>query len=160
MNKYLAYLGSAKWRQKSKAFRNVMLNRCSVLPFLKSSDAHHMTYSNLEHEIFLRDVVPLSRGIHSTVHNICRVFFLKYDNHFIRFFVNWLLLRPLCLFWFATLTVLNLLSKIVGHKPISIASMLFASVFGYLTIVSPKYQFINGLFCFITANLYIVFKKK
>ena len=160
MNKYIEYINSDKWHNKSKWFRNVMLNRCAVLPFLKSSDAHHMTYANLEYEIFLRDVVPLSRGVHSTVHNICRVFFLKHDNHSIRFFVNWFLLRPSCLFWFLVLTTLNLASKVVGHKPIAIASILFASVFGYLAIITTKHQLVFNLFCFIFMNLYFVFKKK
>ncbi len=160
-NRYLAYLGSDKWRQKSKAFRNVMLNRCCVLPFLKSNDAHHMTYANLEHEIFLRDVVPLSNFIHDgIVHPIARLIFLKHDNHTIRFFINWLLLRPSCLFWFAVLTLLNLLSKFIGRKNIAIASLMFAFTFGYIASVSLRYQLVYGALCFVFVNVYFVFEKK
>lgn len=160
-NRYLAYLGSDKWRQKSKLFRNVMLNRCCVLPFLRSNDAHHMTYANLEHEIFLRDVVPLSNLIHDgIVHPIARLIFLKHDNHFIRFFINWLLLRPSCLFWFVTLTLLNLLSKIIGRKTIAIASIILAFAFGYIASVNPKYQLTYGAICFVFTNIYFVFEKK
>ena len=157
MNQYLKYINSDTWRNKSKAFRNVMLNRCSVMPFLRSSDGHHMTYANLEHEIFLRDVVPLSKAVHGTVHNISIAFFLKHDNHFIRFFINWLLLRPSCLFWFVTLTVLNLASKFVGRKNIAIVSMASAFTFGYMAIVTTKYQLIYGFLCFVFANFYFVF---
>jgi len=162
-NRYLTYLGSDRWRQKSKSFRNVMLNRCCVLPFLKSNDAHHMTYKNLEHEIFLRDVVPLSKGVHNFVHGAARLIFLKHDNHFIRFFINWLLLRPSCLFWFVTLTLLNLLSllsKVIGRKTIAIASIILAFLFGYMASVSIKYQPIYGALCFVFTNIYFVFEKK
>jgi len=160
MNKYIKYINSEEWHNKSKWFRNIMLNRCAVLPFLKSSDAHHMTYTNLEHEIFLRDVVPLSRCVHSTVHNICRVLFLKHDNHFIRFFVNWLLLRPSCLFWFAVLTLLNLLSKIIGRENLSITLLILTIIAGYLTVGNARYQVICGILTCIFAVTYIVFQKK
>lgn len=158
MNRYIEYINSDKWKQKSRVFRGVMLNRCSVFPFLISNDAHHMTYRNLEHEIFLRDVVPLSKGVHSLVHKVARLGFLKHDNHFIRFILNWVLLRPSCLFWLVSLTLLNIASKIIGRKTVAIASLAFALIFGY--VASVKYQLFYGLLCFAFTNFYFVFENK
>ena len=156
MNKYHTYITSPEWRRKTAIFRHLMRDRCAVLPLLKSNDAHHMTYANLEHEIFLRDCVPLSKVVHlSIVHPVSRLFVYKHDIHFIRFFVNWLFLRPICLFWFLSFLAIGFLSKLIGQKITLTILELLVLVFGYLALLHPIYW----VAVFVFVNFFVVFKK-
>ncbi len=67
-NQYLTYIYSPKWKNKSKHCQKLTKNHCIIFPWLKSHHAHHLTYQNLENEIPIRDIVPLSKTAHSIVH--------------------------------------------------------------------------------------------
>jgi hypothetical protein len=66
--KYSFYIRSPQWRKKASHFRTMTGGRCVLLPWLASTDAHHLTYRHLESEKYLRDCVPLSRNAHDWVH--------------------------------------------------------------------------------------------
>lgn len=153
---YHAYLASPEWHRKASKIQRIMFKRCAVLPFLKSSDTHHMTYRNLEHEMFLRDCVPLSKFIHrDIVHPVSRLFHRKHDIKWIRFCFNWLLLRPSCLFWFIWLGLTLLFIQILGRKiPLTVIEFLVL-VFGYLAIANPIYW----LACYVLGVSFFVFKE-
>lgn len=156
MNDYYTYINSPEWHRKSKAFQRVMFNRCAVFPFLKSHDAHHMTYRNLKHEIFLRDCVPLSKFVHrDIVHPVSRLFHRKHDIRWIRFLFNWLLLRPMCVLWFCVLGMACLFMQAVGRKITLIVLELLVLVFGYLALRHPVYWFA----CYVFGVCFLVFKK-
>lgn len=156
MNRYYTYIHSPEWRRKATVFRHLMRDRCAVLPLLKSNDAHHMTYANLEREIFLRDCVPLSKFIHlGIVHPISRLFLYKHDIHFVRFFVNWLFLRPICLFWFLSFLAIGFLSKLIGQKTTLICLEVLILLAGYLALSRPIYW----VAVFVFVNLFVVFKR-
>jgi hypothetical protein len=67
-NQYLAYIHSTKWKHKSKHCQQLTKYHCIIFPWLRSNHAHHLTYHNLENEIPVRDIVPLSKIAHSIVH--------------------------------------------------------------------------------------------
>ena len=73
--KYLNYIHSEEWREKSKRFRRATGDRCVLFPFLRSNHAHHLTYKNLESEQFVRDCVGLNAWSHDLVHFLykCRI---------------------------------------------------------------------------------------
>ena len=85
---YSFYVRSPQWRKKASNFRTMTGGRCSLLPWLASTDAHHLTYKNLQNEIFLRDCVPLSRTAHAWVHNGFVGKWLWTDIKFRRRFMN------------------------------------------------------------------------
>ena len=160
---YQSYIHSREWQQKSRKYRGIMFNRCSVFPFLKSGSTHHMTYSNLGREVLLRDCVPLSNTTHYyIVHPIARLFHKKHDIHSVRFFVNWLLLRPLFLFWFILLSFLKLWSKLIGRKLVAAIAITLAGIFGYAlwqpTFLLPGYQWFYAIGCYVSLVCYSVFE--
>jgi hypothetical protein len=67
-NQYLAYIYSAKWKNKSKGCQQLTKSHCIIFPWLRTNHAHHLTYRNLKNEIPVRDIVPLSKIAHSIVH--------------------------------------------------------------------------------------------
>jgi hypothetical protein len=67
-NRYKTYIISDTWRSKSKKCRNLNRNRCVLFPWLRSNHAHHLHYRNLESELPVRDIVPLSKIAHNLVH--------------------------------------------------------------------------------------------
>lgn len=91
-NEYLDYIKTPQWRNKSKQIQGMSANHCILFPWLKSNDAHHLTYKNLKNEIPIRDIVPLSRYAHNIVH--LPIFW----KTFLRIWINWLL-RSLAIFW-------------------------------------------------------------
>lgn len=118
MNKYHQYIQSKQWRSKCKFIKSVTCGRDAIFPFLKASHVHHLTYRNLEHELFLRDVIPLHPITHSLIHGICRLGVRRHDIIPIRTALNWLILRPLACLWLLpilALAVLFALAKI-GNK--------------------------------------------
>ena len=147
-NELIKHMNSDAWRRRSRFFRNVMLNRDCVFPFLKSQDAHHMTYRNLKHEIFLRDVVPLNKKFHlGVLHPFMRLYHRKHDIRQLSFLVNWLVLRPSCLFWFLILTPLALLTKAFGWKLVS-TTLLAIALLSATFAMSPSKS--SAIACIIT----------
>lgn len=67
-NFYKSYIISPEWRVKSKACIMKTKNRCVLLPFMLARHTHHLTYKNLGKEMFIRDIVPLSKVAHKLVH--------------------------------------------------------------------------------------------
>lgn len=94
---YQTYIISQKWRSKSSKCQAMTGKRCVLFPWLRSRHAHHLTYKNLEHEIPVRDIVPLSKAAHWIVHlPILWRFCNKVSP--VRVLVN-LVLRSLFVFW-------------------------------------------------------------
>ena len=52
---------SPEWKKKSKHVQRMTSNHCILFPWIKSNHAHHLTYQNLEREMPVRDIVPLSK---------------------------------------------------------------------------------------------------
>lgn len=67
-NEYRAYINSEKWREKSKSCLAETGKVCCFFPFLTARHSHHMTYTNLKHEIPIRDIVPVSKFAHWIIH--------------------------------------------------------------------------------------------
>lgn len=61
---YRRYMRSPKWRKKSDFAKWLTRRRCVVFPWLRATNSHHLTYRNLEHELPVRDIVPLSELAH------------------------------------------------------------------------------------------------
>lgn len=68
-NEYFSYINSPEWKGKSRFFRSLTNNRCSIFPWLKATDAHHLTYDNLRDEYYIKDCIPVSRFVHNIIHN-------------------------------------------------------------------------------------------
>ena len=153
-------MDSAEWHRKSRFFRNVLQNRDCVFPFLRSQDAHHMTYRNLKHEAFLRDAVPLNKTFHlKFLHPFMRLWHKKHDIPFIRFWVNWLILRPSCLFWFVFLTTIAIVTKMVGWKPVAIMLGAIGTISMIGTIKPIKYAFLHWAITYVCLVGYSVINK-
>ena len=65
---YTGYIRSNIWYARSRKFQQATGNRCVLFPWRKSNHAHHLTYSNLQSERFIRDCVPLSKKAHEIIH--------------------------------------------------------------------------------------------
>ena len=91
---YIQYIRSKKWRDFCNYVHATTGHHCVLFPWLKSNHVHHLHYANLEKEVIVFDVVPLSRFAHSIIH-----FPILWKNKKIRFYVN-ILLRVLYIFWF------------------------------------------------------------
>lgn len=91
-NKYKTYIISDEWRAKSRNVRDLTNNHCVLFPWMKANHAHHLTYQNMENEIPVRDIIPLSKTAHSIVH--WRIFWKTR----LRIWMN-LILRLLAIFW-------------------------------------------------------------
>lgn len=90
--KYRNYIVKRHWTWvfRSKLCKVLLLGRCCICPLLPGGDAAHLTYKNIEHELPLRDIVPMNRFFH-------RIF----DSQLLKPFrpvLNWLV-RGLYLFW-------------------------------------------------------------
>lgn len=68
-NEYLSYIRSPEWYKKSAGAIAKTGKRCVMFPWLTATDAHHLTYRNLGSEIYIRDIIPLSRCAHDLIHN-------------------------------------------------------------------------------------------
>ncbi len=161
-NEYYEYLNSAEWHRKSRFFQGVMQNRDCVFPFLKTQDAHHMTYRNLKHEVFLRDVVPLNKTFHLKIlHPFMRLWHRKHDLPFLRFWVNWLLLRPSCAFWFVWLTAIALTAKIIGWKPVALTLGAISAIATLLALnpAKSKYALMYWAIAYVCLVGYSVINK-
>ena len=157
---YHEYLDSAEWHQKSKFFRSVMLNRDCVFPFLPSQDAHHMTYRNLTEEIFLRDAVPLNKTFHlNYLHPFMRLWHKKRDIPFLRFWVNWLILRPSCAFWFVWLTAIAIVTKTFGWKPVAIMLGIIGTISILLTLKPNRFAWMHWVLSYACLVGYSVINK-
>mgnify|MGYP001791186419 CR=1 FL=1 len=66
--KYLNYIQSKKWREKSNKCLVSTKKHCVLFPWLKARHSHHLTYRNLGDEKLIRDIVPLSKTAHSIIH--------------------------------------------------------------------------------------------
>ncbi|BCL39777.1 hypothetical protein [Nostoc sp. MS1] len=108
-SEYLAYIHSPQWKAKSKQCQQLTLNHCVFLPWHKSNHAHHLTYNNLEYEMPVRDIVPLSNFAHEIVH----LWF--FWNTPVRSVVNWLLrlLMLFCVVFWQVIWVLKQLTKLM-----------------------------------------------
>ncbi len=84
---YRSYIHSKEWRSKTKRFHSLLMHRDCLIPLLKANDIHHMTYHGLGKEIFIIDVVPVSKFTHFFADRLrwCMPFNM--------------LLRASCLFW-------------------------------------------------------------
>ena len=65
---YTGYIRSNIWYARSRKFQQATGNRCVLFPWSRSNHAHHLTYSNLQSEKFIRDCVPLSKKAHEIIH--------------------------------------------------------------------------------------------
>lgn len=65
---YFEYINSRIWKDKSASFQSKTAGRCSLLPWLRANDSHHLTYDNFKNESFLRDCIPVSRFAHNLIH--------------------------------------------------------------------------------------------
>lgn len=65
---YNRYLGSPVWRSRAARCLRLTKGRCALFSFLRARHAHHLDYSNFEHEWVVRDIVPLSEWAHRLVH--------------------------------------------------------------------------------------------
>jgi len=160
---YQAYIHSKDWQQKSRKFRSIMFDRCAVFPFLKSNQTHHMTYANLSRELLLRDCIPLSNFVHhGIVHPVSRLFHRRHDIHAVRFFVNWLLLRPSLLFWLLVLGLANLWAKLIGKKMVAAIAFVFTGVFGYAllqpTFLPSEYKYVYAIAAYVCLVCHSVFE--
>jgi len=88
---YSYYIRSAQWHDKACRFRRNTGGRCVLLPWLASTDAHHLTYRNLQNEKYLRDCVPLSRTAHNWVHKSFIGKWLWSDIKYRRPFMNFVI---------------------------------------------------------------------
>lgn len=66
---YKRYIYSQEWRSRTANYRLRTGGRCVLLPWLVARDTHHLTYRNLENELYIRDCVPLSRTAHDWIHH-------------------------------------------------------------------------------------------
>ncbi|MEM7772402.1 MAG: hypothetical protein AAF327_18050 [Cyanobacteria bacterium P01_A01_bin.37] len=57
-------LRSQAWRDYGKMQRSLWCGRDALLPLLPCHDIEHLTYSNLGHEWFIRDTIPLNKHHH------------------------------------------------------------------------------------------------
>lgn len=80
---YTNYIRSSVWYARSRKFQQATGNRCVLFPWRKSNHAHHLTYSNLQSEKFIRDCVPLSKKAHEIIHHP-----KLWENRKHRLFVN------------------------------------------------------------------------
>lgn len=58
---------STSWRLRRLATFALTWGRDAVFPLLPAQDAAHLSYRHLEHEIPVRDIVPLNRATHRIV---------------------------------------------------------------------------------------------
>lgn len=65
---YYDYINSTIWKDKSARFRRYTAGRCGIFPWLKASDAHHLTYDNFRDECYIKDCIPVSRFVHDFIH--------------------------------------------------------------------------------------------
>lgn len=101
---YYDYIYSNVWYYKSNLCRQALNGRCTLFPFLKAHDAHHLNYKHFKSEWLIRDIVPLSRIAHGVVH--WKIFWKTK----LRFLIN-LILRSLFIFWW----VIFLPIRIIKH---------------------------------------------
>lgn len=64
---YVNYKNSAEWRALSLRIKGYTGWRCSLKPWHRATDSHHLTYRNMGHELFVRDCIPLCRNCHNSI---------------------------------------------------------------------------------------------
>jgi hypothetical protein len=65
---YRAHLQSPSWRATARSTLALTKHRCALIPLLRASEAHHMSYRRLGREWVWLDTVPLSWAGHAIVH--------------------------------------------------------------------------------------------
>lgn len=108
-HEYLTYIHSPQWKIKSKQCQQLTLHHCVLFPWHKSNHAHHLTYHNLEYEMPVRDIVPLSDLAHEIAH-----LWLFWSTP-LRYGMNWLLrlLMLFCVIVWRVVWVLEQLTKLM-----------------------------------------------
>jgi hypothetical protein len=65
---YRAHLSSPAWRATARSTLRLTKGRCALIPLLRASEAHHVSYRRLGHEWVWLDTIPLSWIGHKLVH--------------------------------------------------------------------------------------------
>jgi hypothetical protein len=97
---YRAYIQSDRWRKgwRRQATLAMLLGQDCICPLLPATQADHLTYRNLEHELPLRDLVPLNRHTHQLVTMLRDVLRAVLGRKTGNFLMAWFL-RGCVLFW-------------------------------------------------------------
>lgn len=66
---YRNYIRSDRWLKgwRRQLTLRLLLGGCVLLPFLRATQADHLTYKNLEHELPIRDLVPVHPASHAVI---------------------------------------------------------------------------------------------
>lgn len=66
---YRNYIRSDRWRKgwRRGLSLKLLFGGCVLCPFLTATQADHLTYRNLEHELPFRDLVPVNKHSHALI---------------------------------------------------------------------------------------------
>jgi hypothetical protein len=115
---YREYILSEGWRKRSLLIRHCTLNRDALMPLLKANHADHLTYRNMESELFLRDCVPLNFATHWVVTQLRKILRWAIGRNLANTIVAWVM-RIICVAWLPVIYLAYIASRFLMWKTIT-----------------------------------------